>query len=381
MKTNIVLLSILLPFFGLTADSIYVKEDSYTEYKTTSTIPIEIPDVSATFPDCSRVLWAKEGQPVLVGRNEDWFSSLETKLYAFPKGIKRSGAVDDNPITWTSKYGSVSAVVYGIAITDGINEAGLNSNLLYLAESKFNNRDTSKKGISVSIFSQWMLDNFATVDEVVEALDDIQLVPITMMHDKDKVESPFHYSVADATENSAIIEVLDGKFVVHKGPEHKVMTNSPTYEEQLEQAKQYVGLGGDKPLPGSSQSPDRYARGAYYLSLIPDNPETYQEAVANVLSIMRNMSTPWGVSDPSKPNIAPTLWRTVSDLTNKRYYFEFTKNPNIVWVDLADLNLSEGAPVQMYDLKKDILASGEVSLKFQPSKEIKWLEGGAVLNP
>ena len=169
--------------------------------------------------------------------------------------------------------------------------------------------------------------------------------------------------------------------MIHKGPEHKVMTNSPTYEEQLNQAKQYIGLGGDKPLPGSSQSSDRYARGAYYLNLVPANPKTYQEAVANVLSIMRNMSTPWGVSDPSKPNIAPTLWRTVSDLTNKRYYFEFTQNPNVVWVDLADLNLQEGAPVQMYDLKSDILMAGEVSHKFQPSKEIEWLMGGAVLNP
>ncbi|WP_282170932.1 linear amide C-N hydrolase [Ruegeria atlantica] len=330
---------------------------------------------------CSRILWAPEGEPVLVGRNEDWFESLETKVYAFPKGIERNGAVGENPVTWTSKYGSVSAIVYGIAVTDGMNEAGLNSSLLYLAESEFGERDTSKSGISVSVFSQWMLDNFATVDEVVAALDSIQLVPITMMHDTDEVQAPFHYSVADASGNSAIIEVLGGEFVIHKGPEFKVMTNSPTYDEQMEQAKQYVGLGGDKPLPGSSQSPDRYARGAYYLSLLPDNPATYQEAVANVLSVIRNMSTPWGVSDPGKPNVAPTLWRTVSDLTNGRYYFEFTQNPTVAWIDLHNLDLSEGAPITMFDLKSDILATGEVSNRFNPAKKVDWLPGGAVLNP
>lgn len=97
------------------------------------------------------------------------------------------------------------------------------------------------------------------------------------------------------------------------------MTNSPIYDEQLAQARQYQGLGGDKPLPGSSQSPDRYARGAYYLSLLPKEPASDPEAVANVFSVIRNMSTPWGVSDPGKPNIAPTLWRCVSDLTNGRY--------------------------------------------------------------
>ena len=330
---------------------------------------------------CSRVLWAKDGEPVLVGRNEDWFESLQTKLYAFPAGIERDGSVDENPLTWTSKYGSVSAVVYGIAITDGMNEMGLNANLLYLAESEFRDRDADVPGMSVSIFAQWMLDNFATVDEVVAALEDVQLVPITMMHDTSEVQSPFHYSVADASGDSAIIEVLDGQFVVHHGSEFTVMTNSPTYDEQLELAKQYVGLGGDTPLPGSSQSPDRYARGAYYLSLLPDNPATYGEAVANVMSVMRNMSTPWGVSDPGKPNVAPTLWRTISDLTNGRYYFEFTQNPAVAWSDLHNLNLSEGAPVMMFDLKADILATGEVSDRFHPAKEIDWLPGGAVLNP
>ena len=330
---------------------------------------------------CSRVLWAMEGEPVLVGRNEDWFESLQTKLYAFPAGIERDGCVEENPLTWTSKYGSVSAVVYGIAITDGMNEKGLNANLLYLAESEFGDRNPDVAGMSVSIFAQWMLDNFATVDEVVTALEDVELVPITMMHDTTEVQSPFHYSVADASGDSAIIEVLDGEFVVHHGHEFTVMTNSPTYDEQLEQAKQYVGLGGDTPLPGGSQSHERFARGAYYLNVLPDNPATYGEAVANVMSVMRNMSTPWGVSDPGKPNVAPTLWRTVSDLTNGRYYFEFTQNPAVAWIDLHNLNLSEGAPIMMFDLKADLLATGEVSHRFHPTKEINWLPGGAVLNP
>ena len=335
----------------------------------------------ATAEACSRVLWAKEGEPVLVGRNEDWFESLETKLYVFPAGIERNGRVEENPLTWTSKYGSVSAVVYGIAITDGMNEKGLNANLLYLAESEFGDRNPDVAGMSVSIFAQWMLDNFATVNEVVAALDDVELVPITMRHDTTEVQSPFHYSVADASGDSAVIEVLDGKFVIHHGPEFTVMTNSPTYDEQLKQAKQYVGLGGKKPLPGGSQSNERYARGAYYLSLLPENPATYGESVANVMSVMRNMSTPWGVSDPGKPNVAPTLWRTVSDLTNGRYYFEFTQNPTVAWIDLHKLDLSEGAPIMMFDLKADILATGEVSGRFNPSKEIDWLPGGAVLNP
>ena len=56
---------------------------------------------------CSRILFNKDGQPILVGRNEDWFEDLQTKVYVFPRGMKRDGAVDENPATWTCKYGSV----------------------------------------------------------------------------------------------------------------------------------------------------------------------------------------------------------------------------------------------------------------------------------
>ena len=330
---------------------------------------------------CSRILFNKDGQPILVGRNEDWFEDLQTKVYVFPRGMKRDGAVDENPATWTSKYGSVVGACYNAAITDGMNEAGLNSNLLYLAESDFGPRDVTKAGISVSIFSQWMLDNFATVDEVINSLEDVQIVPIYMMHFEDKVQSPFHYSIADKTGDSAVIEVLDGKFGIHRGRDVTVMTNSPPYKDQLANMKQYVGLGGDKPLPGGSQADERFVRGAYYLSALPEEPADYHEAVANVLSVIRNMSTPWGVNDPARPNVSPTRWRTISDLTNGRYYFEFTQNPTVVWIDLHKLNLEEGAPSARFDLKKDICATGEVSDRFNPAKELTWLRGGSLLNP
>ncbi len=329
---------------------------------------------------CSRIFWNKTGQPMLVGRNEDWFESLQTKVYAFPRGLERDGAVDENPAIWTSKFGSVVGACYDAAITDGMNEAGLNANLLYLAESDFGPRKTAKGGLSVSIFAQWILDNFATVDEVLAALEGVQVVPIYMMHFNDKVQSPFHYSIADRTGNSAVIEVLDGEFSVHQGPEVTVMTNSPPYAQQLELMRQYTGLGGDKPLPGGSQADERFARGAYYLTGLPDEPSDYHEAVANVLSVIRNMSTPWGVSDPTRPNVSPTRWRTISDLTNGRYYFEFTQNPTVAWIDLNRLNFAEGAPVTMFDLNKDIRATGEVSDRFNPSRELSWLRGGEVLN-
>lgn len=84
---------------------------------------------------CSRTMWSVAGQPVLIGRNMDWTGKMGTKLHVMPRGIAREGLVDENPLKWTSKYGSVVATIWDASTTDGMNEAGLNANVLYLAET------------------------------------------------------------------------------------------------------------------------------------------------------------------------------------------------------------------------------------------------------
>jgi len=91
------------------------------------------------------------------------------------------------------------------------------------------------------------------------------------------------------------------------------------------------------------------------------------------------MATPLGANDPTRPNISATLWRTISDCTDKIYFFEFTDMPNVVWLNLDKLDLREGAPVQMFDLAGDIEAAGEVSGKFKPAKPIKFQKAGTAV--
>ncbi|WP_108682947.1 linear amide C-N hydrolase [Methyloceanibacter sp. wino2] len=316
---------------------------------------------------CSRIQWKADGQPVLVGRNMDWTARMGTKLWAMPKGIAREGLVEENPLEWTSKYGSVISSVWDCATADGLNEAGLNIDLLYLAEAKYGERDPSRPGISIALWVQCFLDTCATVAEAVDVAKAFQVRPFELVHQGEKVDAPLHLSLSDGSGDSAVIEILDGEPHIHHGPQHTVMTNSPPYDDQLVLLKQYEGLGGKKPIPGTMEAEDRFARGAFYLTKLPDNPGSYQAAVAGVLSVIRNMATPFGANDPVRPNIAATIWRTISDCTNKRYYFEFCDMPNVVWIDLAKLNLEEGAPAQMFDLATDIEASGEVSGKFKPA--------------
>jgi choloylglycine hydrolase len=42
-----------------------------------------------------------------------------------------------------------------------------------------------------------------------------------------------HLSLSDATGDSAILEYINGKLVIHHGSQYRVMTNSPTFDQQL----------------------------------------------------------------------------------------------------------------------------------------------------
>ncbi len=325
---------------------------------------------------CSRVLWVRSGQPVLVGRSMDWFEPMQTNLWALPRGIKHNGLAGENSLHWTSKYGSVVAVVYNFASADGMNEKGLDANILWLAESDFGPRDNKLPGLSLSLWAQYYLDNFATVAEAVAATEKgaFQLAPVTVGV-REKMSSTVHLSLADKSGDSAIIEYIGGKPKIYHGRQYTVMTNSPTFDQQLELAKQYQGLGGNQPLPGTSQAQDRFVRASYYLKYLP-MPADYRQAVAGMLSVMRNVSAPFGTEEPGKPNISATIFRTVADLTNDVYFYESTSSPNIVWVEMHRLNLAAGAAEEKLDLIDHPDLVGNVNAQFRPAPPFKFLSAG-----
>ncbi len=119
---------------------------------------------------CTRVVYLGPNANVITARSMDWNADIGTNLWIFPKGMERSGEAGRNSLRWTSKYGSVIASGFDVSTTDGLNEAGLCANLLWLAESQYPAFDQSKPGLSVAAWAQYVLDNFATVQEAVKAL-------------------------------------------------------------------------------------------------------------------------------------------------------------------------------------------------------------------
>ncbi|MFJ3394743.1 linear amide C-N hydrolase [Leifsonia aquatica] len=308
---------------------------------------------------CTRVIWPDANGAVIVGRNMDYRRDLGTNLWKLPRGVSRDDGVNGR-LTWKSKYGSVIAAAFDIISVDGLNEAGLAGHVLWLAESVYGEPDGERVALSQAVWLQYFLDNFATVAEAVDWVETYQ-VQVVQLADPATGEVPaIHLALDDATGDSAIIEYIDGEAVIHHSRDYLVMTNSPTYDQQLELVRQYEGLGGDKDIPGSTLAAHRFARASYYVGRLA-RPETQLQAIAAMFSVIRNAAQPFRTPDPGKPDASQTIWQVVADLTNKRYVFESTTRPNTVWVDFADLDFSEGSAQLKLDLQGKLALEGGIA--------------------
>lgn len=74
----------------------------------------------------------------------DWRETTEPLIVAFPRGSGLLGGqpvVADSARRWTSRYGGLVIIVYGIGTVDGVNEHGLAAPALYLKSTDVGSRD------------------------------------------------------------------------------------------------------------------------------------------------------------------------------------------------------------------------------------------------
>lgn len=157
---------------------------------------------------------------------------------------------------------------------------------------------------------QYLLDQAATVAEALALMEDVELLKIRVRGR----DANIHVALEDVGGDSAIIEFADGRAVVHHGRQYTLMTNDPTYDEQLKllAAQDFSHPSREIPLPGNVNAVDRFQRAAYYSALLP-KPTTERQAIASVMAIMR--TTCRSRSAPPTPNSACTTPNTAPSPT------------------------------------------------------------------
>ena len=336
---------------------------------------------------CTRVLYVAPDGTVITGRSMDWAEDMRSNIWALPAGMARDGAGGANTLKWTSKYGSVVVTGYDIGTAEGMNEKGLVANMLYLAESDYGTPDGTKPVLSIAAWGQYALDSFATVAEAVEALraEPFRIAAPILPNGRG---AQLHMALSDDTGDSAIFEYIGGKLVIHHGKQYVVMTNSPSYDQQLAIEKYWQGVGGLQFLPGTNRAADRFARAAFFLNAIPRQADPdyiggvpgqtfYRQAMASVLSVMRSVGVPLGITTPNQPNISSTIWRTISDNKHRVMLFDAVASPSAFWIPLEDLDLKPGAPVMKLQLAGGQTYEGNAADDFKPAPMFTFLPADA----
>jgi len=149
---------------------------------------------------CTEVRLKSEDNSVVVGRSMEFAQKLNSNVIVQPKDQKRTSKLPDgsNGKKWTAKYGVIYLDGFGLDIAvDGFNEAGLSVGELYFpGEAEYAEAPKKKKSRAISNLDLplYILQNFATIDEVKEALPKL-IVWGERLEVLNNIIVPVHYAV------------------------------------------------------------------------------------------------------------------------------------------------------------------------------------------
>ena len=238
----------------------------------------------------------------------------------------------DRALAWTSNYGSLTFNQHGRDFPlGGMNEAGLAMEIMVGPYDQISTASTTKAVNEVQII-QYVLDSFATVDEVVQALPAIRTQAFAIN---------VHYLACDLGGACVAIEFLDGGIKLHSGADLPVpvFTNSG-YEESRDYVSGFTGFGGTHPIPtAGTASLVRFVRAAGFSA-------AFQRADAEA---------PLASAFHALDEVALTgVWRIVYDQRRKEVHFNDATGLRHWDVAMTGLDFACASPVKMLDLHTEL---------------------------
>lgn len=240
---------------------------------------------SQTFA-CTSINWKTENYGVIVSRTVDWFESSESEIEVRAKGQTYQGASTENAVTWTSKYSTLMFGLYNLGAVEGLNDAGLSASALFLDEESVGKEKSDQQVIENGRVVPFVLDNFATVAEALDALVNLSLVQAE--HNGFPLRG--HYKLQDTLGDSAILEYIDGKWNIYHGSQHNIMTNSPDYPihqsnwAEIKPTSQ-TDYSADYSIPGNIRSDNRFIQASYMFEQLKE-PTSEINAIAKLDSVL-----------------------------------------------------------------------------------------------
>jgi len=246
--------------------------------------------------------------------------------------------IPNPPLQWTSTHGSITFNRFCRDFPDGgMNEAGLFITEMSLAGTSYP-EDPSKPRIFMCLWMQYALDNFDSIDQVVQSAHDLAIEGWS-----------WHFFTADHNGNAAVIEFIDKQVVIHQGENLPIPVLANTmYDEELELIKKYKGFGGTKDIDLTDDQMPIFNYGA---KMTRDFDDTNHSAIDYGFEMLKKFS--W----------SGTQWSYVCDLKSLKMYFKTKPSPEIKTLDFDKFDFSCDTPVKMLDVHAFL--SGPVEDYFQ----------------
>lgn len=311
---------------------------------------------------CTGIRMTAQDGTSVNGRTVEFGIIIDMHACIIPRNFAFIGKTPSGyGLRYTSKYAVAGIYCFkDKVIMDGVNEKGLSCGAFYFpgfAGYASIDKANQSKALSPVEFPNWVLTQFSTLSEVKAALDSIVIAP-TIIEGWGPTPIPLHYIVYDMQGNALVIEPIDGKLVTY---ENKIgtFTNSPTFDWQLENLRNFINLtpynakpislrgvtlapfgqgSGMVGLPGDFTPPSRFVRAAIFSStaLAVQNAE---ELVGQTFHILNQFDIPMGVAR-QKGEVDYTLLTTVKDPNTQRYYFKSYEDQTIKWITLKEFDLN-----------------------------------------
>jgi choloylglycine hydrolase len=323
-----------------------------------------VPSVQA----CTGIMLLAEDGTVVHARTMEFAIDIHSDVIVVPRGYARIGTTPDGKpgMRWTSKYASVGTNGVGFPVLfDGVNEKGLASGLFYFpTTAKYMPYAAADAGKTMAPWElgSWMLENFASVDEVRANIGKV-VVP-AVVYDGWGFAPEVHFIVQDAAGKSITIEYLDGKLNVFDNP-LGVLTNSPAFDWHMANLRNYVNFSmtnaapvkvgpvtlqpfgqgsGMLGMPGDFTPPSRFVRAVAFSQSV-FKPKTGEDAILEAFHVLNQFDIPKGAAREHETdehgNVLAdyTIWTSAIDLKARRFYFRTYENSQIRMVDLTKMNL------------------------------------------
>ena len=272
---------------------------------------------SAVYP-CSTFMLRNDSS-VFVGKNYDW--DVESgSIIINKRNVGKTAFKVDNPVSWTSRYGSITFNQYGQDFPiGGMNEKGLVIEALWLNETTYPEPNDTLRCIDNMQWIQFHLDNSADIEEIIKNDAGLQITPTS--------SAAVHCFAADASGKALVFESVNG-IVHHYRPDAvnpPMLTNDP-YDKSIRMLQQCKLFGGNLEVPRGKGSVTRFITLGIALQQFP---EVKTEPVHYAFSVLKDVSLG-----------GYTKWSIVYDVSRLTVYYKSRSNKKVRYVQLSRFNLN-----------------------------------------